>query len=76
MTQPTTTPVPLRTRTDELKDLVEECFLVHRKDIIVNMLIKLESEYKQLAKLATCNKYTSGWTHDDVLKYVSDIDCE
>lgn len=76
MQQPTTTPVPKKTRVDELNELVEECFLVHRKDIIVNMIAKLENEYRQLAKLATCNRYTNSWSHEDVLGYVSNIECE
>jgi hypothetical protein len=61
----------MKTREEQIADLVQECFLVHQEAIIVKLILGLEVEYQEIAKLATMGEYRSDWTHKQVLDYIT-----
>lgn len=71
MEQPTTTPIPKKTRIDLIRELVEECFLTHNEEVLVKMIYNLEKDYREIAVLSTFGEYNDGWTHQQLLNYVT-----
>jgi hypothetical protein len=61
----------MKERIDILRDLVSECIITHNEEILVQLLDKLENEYIEIAKLATCGHYNSEWTHSETLDYIT-----
>lgn len=59
------------TRAEILSALVNDCIISHNEGIIVRLLVQLEQEYQDLAKLATMGEYKNDWTHQQVLNYVT-----
>jgi len=58
-------------RRKSIETLVSDCIFAHQEAIIVRLIQQLESDYKDLARLATFGEYNSSWTHEDVLDYVT-----
>tara|TARA_B100001778_G_scaffold329149_1_gene329677 strand:+ start:937 stop:1143 length:207 start_codon:yes stop_codon:yes gene_type:complete len=58
-------------RHEILRALVNDCIISHNEGIIVRLLVQLEQEYQDLAKLATMGEYENDWTHQQVLNYVT-----
>ena len=60
---------------DDLKKmikLVESCISTDEIKIIASILIKLQTEYNELARLATDDYYEPHrWTHKDVLDFLT-----
>ena len=54
-----------------LRELVTDCFVAHQPEIIIRLLIQLEDEYLEIAKLATMGEYKTTWTHKQVLDYIT-----
>jgi len=71
MPQPTTTPVPQKTRIDLIRELVEECFLTHNEEVLVKMIFNLEKDYREVAVLSTLGEYNDSWTHQQLLNYIT-----
>ena len=71
MSQPTTTPVPQKTRIDLIRELVEECFLTHNEEVLVKMIFNLEKDYREVAVLSTLGEYNDSWTHHQLLNYIT-----
>jgi len=55
----------------DVTDLVFECIATHNELILVELITRLESEYVDIARLSTMGKYTTDWTHEDVLNYIT-----
>jgi hypothetical protein len=51
--------------------LLNDCLISHNEDIIVQLIYRLELEYRQLAELSTMGEYKATWTHNDVLDYIT-----
>jgi len=56
---------------NETIDLIEECMHSNRIEFLAQLIMKLESEYIEIAKLSTDNNYQSDWTHIQVLDYLT-----
>lgn len=54
-----------------ITDLVFECIATHNELILVELITRLEAEYVEIAKLSTLGKYKTGWTHEEVLNYIT-----
>ena len=60
-----------RERLTSIETLVADCILSHQEAIIVRLIEQLESDYVELAKLATMGEYKTNWTHREVLDYIT-----
>ena len=58
-------------RTLNITDLVFECIATHNELILVELITRLEAEYVEIANLSTLGKYQTGWTHEEVLNYMT-----
>lgn len=52
-------------------DLIEECMHNNRIEFLAELIIKLESEYIEIARISTDDNYKSNWTHLQVLDYLT-----
>lgn len=52
-------------------DLIEECMHSNKIEFLANLIIKLESEYIDIARIATDDNYKPNWTHTEVLDYLT-----
>lgn len=55
----------------DVTDLVFECIATHNELILVELITRLEKEYVEIAKLSTMGKYSTDWTHEEVLTYIT-----
>ncbi len=58
-------------REKAIEILVSDCIISHQEGIIVKLIAELESDYIELAKLATMGEYSETWTHAQVLDYIT-----
>ena len=58
-------------RESQVERLITDCIIAHQEYILVKLILELENEYKELAKLATMGEYKDGWTHKQVLDYIT-----
>jgi len=58
-------------REKAIEILVSDCIISHQEGIIVKLIAELESDYIELAKLATMGEYSETWTHTQVLDYIT-----
>lgn len=56
---------------DDLRELVYECILTHNEEVLISLLIRLEKEYIDIAKVATFGKYHTDWSHEETLNYIT-----
>lgn len=56
---------------DTVRDLVDQCVMSHNEEVLVNLIIRLEKDYIEIAKLTTMGDYESNWTHREVLDYIT-----
>jgi len=61
-----------KTRFEEIEDLVNDCVISNNTVILTQLIIQLEKDYRELAKLTTLGKYEDSWTHIEVLNYVTE----
>jgi len=58
-------------REKAIEKLVCDCQIAHQEAIIVQLIYRLEKEYKELAMLASLGEYQDTWTHQKLLDYVT-----
>lgn len=58
-------------RIKSVETLVTDCYIAHQETIIVKLIIQLEEEYREIAKLATMGEYKPNWTHKKVIDYIT-----
>tara|TARA_B100000073_G_C23569649_1_gene507557 strand:+ start:384 stop:611 length:228 start_codon:yes stop_codon:yes gene_type:complete len=56
---------------DAVRELVYECILTHNEEILISLLVRLEKEYIDIAKVATFGKYHPDWSHEETLNYIT-----
>ena len=56
---------------DQIDDLVRECVRTNNEIIIVELILQLEKDYIDIARLATMDEYRPDWTHEEVLTYMT-----
>jgi hypothetical protein len=62
----------MKARFEEVERLVNDCIISNNSVILIQLIIQLEKDYKELAKLSTFGAYEDGWTHEEVLDYVTE----
>ena len=63
---------PMKTRFEEISNLVNDCIISNNSVILVQLILQLEKDYKELAELSTFGEYSSDWTHEEVLDYITE----
>jgi hypothetical protein len=58
-------------RESAIETLVADCIIAHQEYILVKLISELETDYQELAKLATMGEYKKDWTHKKVLDYIT-----
>jgi hypothetical protein len=51
--------------------LIEDCMHENRLEFLAELLVRLEREYIELARLSTDDNYQPNWTHTQVLDYLT-----
>ena len=55
----------------ETLDLIEECVYSNKLEFLAELIVKLETEYIEIARLTTDDNYQPNWTHLQVLDYIT-----
>jgi hypothetical protein len=55
----------------ETLDLIEECVYSNKLEFLAELIVRLEMEYIDIARIATDDNYQIGWTHTQVLDYMT-----
>jgi hypothetical protein len=63
---------PMKTRFEEIESLVNDCIISNNSIILVQLIVQLEKDYRELAQLATFGEYKNDWTHEQVLDYITE----
>lgn len=56
---------------DKIKELVDECVKNDRNDFLANIIFVLQQNYQEIAKLTTDGAYHEGWSHQQVIDYIT-----
>lgn len=56
---------------DTIRDLVNQCIMSHNEEVLVNLIMRLEKDYIEIARLTTMGDYKASWTHREVLDYIT-----
>mgnify|MGYP003113677260 FL=1 len=56
---------------EDIRTLVYECMLTHNEEIVIELIARLEKQYIDVSRLATLGEYNEGWSHEDVLNYMT-----
>ena len=62
----------MKTRFEEIESLVNDCIISNNSIILVQLIVQLEKDYRELAQLTTFGEYKNDWTHDKVLDYITE----
>lgn len=52
-------------------DLIEDCIHTNKIEFLAELIIKLENEYIEIARISTDDNYQPNWTHIQVLDYLT-----
>jgi type IV secretory pathway VirB4 component len=55
----------------ETLEMIETCVYSNKLEFLAELIVKLESEYIDLARIGTDDNYQSNWTHVQVLDYMT-----
>lgn len=55
----------------ETLDMIEGCVYSNKLEFLAQLIVRLESEYIELARIGTDDNYQSNWTHLQVLDYMT-----
>lgn len=52
-------------------DVVEDCVHKGKIELLAQILLKLQTEYREVCELSTDGDYQITWTHQEVLDYLT-----
>jgi type IV secretory pathway VirB4 component len=55
----------------ETLDMIEGCVYSNKLEFLAQLIVRLESEYVELARIGTDDNYQPNWTHIQVLDYMT-----
>lgn len=55
----------------ETLDMIEGCVYSNKLEFLAQLIVRLESEYIELARIGTDDNYQVNWTHLQVLDYMT-----
>ena len=58
-------------RVDDILKIINECIKTHKLDFIANLIVTLQKDYVDLAKISTDGNYKPNWTHKQTLDYIT-----
>lgn len=61
----------MNTKKQQTIDLIEDCMHNNRIEFLAELIIRLESEYIEIARISTDDNYQPSWTHLQVLDYLT-----
>tara|TARA_Y100000296_G_C5063638_1_gene201178 strand:+ start:382 stop:612 length:231 start_codon:yes stop_codon:yes gene_type:complete len=56
---------------NQVAHLIQECIKKENVELIAKILIVMKTEYLELAYLATDGEYKEGWTHTDIMNFLT-----
>ncbi len=62
---------PEKGRDEIIAKLVHECISTHNELILIHLILRLETNYIELATLSTLGAYRKSWTHEDVMNHLT-----
>lgn len=54
-----------------IRDIVNEAISTGQQEFLVEIIHRLQEEYRELAKLSTFGQYNTKWTHKQTLDYIT-----
>ena len=51
--------------------LIEDCIHKNKLEFLAELIVRLEKEYIEIARLSTDDNYQENWTHKEVLDYLT-----
>lgn len=61
----------MNTKKQQTIDMIEECMHNNRIEFLAELILRLESEYIEIARISTDDNYQPNWTHLQVLDYLT-----
>jgi hypothetical protein len=58
-------------KVDDILKIINECVRTNKLDFIANLIVTLQNDYTDLAKLTTDDNYQPNWTHKQTLDYLT-----
>jgi|LauGreSBDMM110SN_4_FD.fasta_scaffold23828_5 hypothetical protein len=58
-------------KVDDVLKIINECIRTNKLDFIANLIVTLQNDYTDLAKLTTDDNYQPNWTHKQTLDYLT-----
>lgn len=58
-------------RVDDVLKIINECIRTNKLDFIANLIVTLQNDYTDLARLTTDGNYQPNWTHKQTLDYLT-----
>jgi hypothetical protein len=58
-------------KVDDILKIINECIRTNKLDFIANLIVTLQNDYTDLAKLTTDDNYQPNWTHKQTLDYLT-----
>jgi hypothetical protein len=55
----------------EMIVIINECIKNDKLKFLANMIVKLQEEYQEIAKLSTDGEYEVTWTHEQLLNFLT-----
>ncbi|NDB86811.1 MAG: hypothetical protein EB127_29590 [Alphaproteobacteria bacterium] len=52
-------------------DVIDHCLNSDKKEFLAALIVKIQTEYKEIAELSTDGEYQVTWTHNDLLDYLT-----
>ncbi len=52
-------------------DVVEDCVHKNKIELLAQILLQLQTEYREVCELSTDGDYQITWTHQEVLDYLT-----
>ena len=56
---------------ESIRELVHESISTHNEEFLINLIYKLQTQYKELAELSTFGEFKNTWSHKKLLDYIT-----
>ena len=61
----------MNTKKQQTIDLIEDCMHNNRIEFLAELIMRLENEYIEIARISTDDNYQTNWTHLQVPDYLT-----
>lgn len=56
---------------ENIRELVNDCIFTNNIELIVELIHHLQTEYVEIAQVATLGEYQPEWTHHQTMTYIT-----